>query len=293
VTEWTGVDGKRVIITGATGGIGLAAAEALAGRGAQLALVARDEDRARRAKAQIETASGTQDSVDVLSADLSSQRSVRDLAAEILERYPRIDALVNNAGAMYSTRRVTEDGVELTWALNHLAPFLLTTLLLDRLKQSAPARVITTASDAHRGASLPLDDLNAEKAYSAKGFRRYGQSKLANILFTLELGSRLESSGVTASCFHPGLVATGFNHNNGGVMGLAMTILKPFSRSPEKGAETLVWLCDSDQVPATNGGYFVDKKLATPSAAAQDAEAAHKLWAVSQDQVRPGEVAET
>jgi NAD(P)-dependent dehydrogenase (short-subunit alcohol dehydrogenase family) len=292
MTEWTGVDGKRVVITGATGGIGLAAAEALAARGAQLALVARNEERARQAKAQIEAASAKPESVDVLSADLSSQRSVRELAAEILERYPRVDGLVNNAGAMYSDRRLSDDGIELTWALNHLAPFLLTTLLLERLKQSAPARIITTASDAHRGASLPLDDLNAEHSYSAKGFRRYGQSKLANILFTLELGNRLESSGVTASCFHPGLVATGFNHNNGVVMGLAMTILKPFSRNPEKGAETLVWLCDSEEVPATNGGYFVDKKLATPSAAAQDREAADKLWAISQDQVRRSEVAE-
>jgi NAD(P)-dependent dehydrogenase (short-subunit alcohol dehydrogenase family) len=198
--------GKRVVITGATNGIGLAAAEALAAQGANLAIVGRTETRAKIAAAQARLKAGNGATVDTLVADLSSQRVVRKLANEILARYPKIDILMNNAGAMHTTRQLTEDGIELTWAVNHVAPFLLTTLLLDRLKASAPSRIITTASEAHQGAHIPFDDLNAERSY--RGFGRYKESKLANILFTSELGRRLEGSGVTAYCFHPGLVAS-------------------------------------------------------------------------------------
>jgi NAD(P)-dependent dehydrogenase (short-subunit alcohol dehydrogenase family) len=165
-------------------------------------------------------------------ADLSSQAAVRRLAAEVLDRYPKLDVLINNAGAMYGTWKLTKDGIELTWAVNHLAPFLLSKLLLHRLKESAPARIITTASHAHRGAHIPFDDLNAERSYW--GFGRYCETKLANILFTTELARRLDGTRVTANCFHPGLVATGFNRNNGLLMNLGMTILKPAARSPEK-----------------------------------------------------------
>ena len=146
-------------------------------------------------------------------SDLSSQASVRRLAAEVLARYRRLDVLVNNVGAVYGGRQLTTEGIELTWAVNHLAPFLLTTMLLDRLKESAPARIITTASEAHQGAHIPFSDLNAERSY--RSFGRYGETKLANILFTSELARRLEGTGVTATCFHPGLVASGFNRNNG------------------------------------------------------------------------------
>jgi NAD(P)-dependent dehydrogenase (short-subunit alcohol dehydrogenase family) len=278
------VDGKQVLITGATNGIGLAAAEALAARGAQLAVVARSEERARDAVARIERAGATAGSVDVLLADLSSQASVRQLAADALARYPRIDVLVNNAGAIFATRQLTEDGIELTWAVNHLAPFLLSTLLLERLKESAPARVITTSSDAHSGSKIPFDDLGAARSYSGRGFGRYGETKLANILFTAELARRLEGTGVTANCFHPGTVATGFNRNNGALMRLAMTVVKPFSRSPERGAETLVWLADAPEVGNETGGYFVDCRRRTPSTEAQDAETARRLWEVSEEQ---------
>lgn len=281
--QWSGVAGKRVLITGATGGIGLAAAKELARRGAELAIVARSEERGDQARAQIESAAPGA-GVDVLRADLSLQSSVRELAEQALERYPRIDVLVNNAGAMFSSRQTTAEGFELTWALNHLAPFLLTSLLLDRLRQSAPSRVITTASDAHKGMRIPFDDFAAERSYGKAGFERYGQTKLANILFTAELSRRLQGSGVSAYCFHPGLVASGFNRNNGGLMGAAMIALKPFSRSTERGARTLVWLADSAEVEG-EGGYFVDEHLGRPSGAARDAQSAARLWEVSEQQV--------
>ncbi len=291
MTEWTGVRDKRILITGATRGIGLAAAQALAQRGAQLAIVARDHARGAAAVESIEADGGSK--VDLLHADLTSQASVRALTSEALERYPRIDVLVNNAGAMFTTRTLTVDGIERTWALNHLAPFLLTTLLLDRLKQSAPARIITTSSDAHKGKLIPFDDLNAERSWRGRGFTRYGETKLANIMFTRELARRLEGTGVTAYCFHPGLVATGFNRNNGALMGTAMVIIAPFSRSPRKAAQTLVWLADSPDVSNQSGGYYEDKALAVSSRQSQDPTLARRLWEISEEQVRPRTVAET
>jgi NAD(P)-dependent dehydrogenase (short-subunit alcohol dehydrogenase family) len=288
MAEWSGVAGKRVVITGATSGIGLAAAQALAALGAKLTIVARNEAKASHAAARIQAA-GRGAPADVLLADLASQASVRRLGAEVLDRYRRVDVLVNNAGAVYSRRRLTEDGVELTWAVNHLAPFLLTTLLLDRLTHSAAARIVTTASDAHKGAHIPFDDLDAERAY--RGFRRYGETKLANILFTAELARRLEGTGVTATCFHPGVVASGFNRNNGPLMRAAMTLVGSFARSPAKGAETLVWLVDSPEVAGESGGYFVDQRRAVPSRAAQDVAAARRLWLISEDQTSTGATA--
>jgi retinol dehydrogenase-12 len=277
--------GKRVVITGATNGIGLAAAKAMAAQGAAVTMVGRSPERTAEAVAAVEEAApGAQ--VDALIADLSLQSEVSRLAALLADRPERIDVLVNNAGAMFGHRQVTSEGIEATWALNHLAPFLLTNLLLERLKSNPPARIVTTASDAHKREHLPFDDLMVERSY--KGFRRYGQTKLANIAFTSELARRLEGSGVTANCYHPGLVNTGFNHNNSKGASVMMTLIKPFAATPEKGADTLVWLALSPEAAAENGGYFFARKRMSPSTEAQDPEVWRRLWEVSRQETGLG-----
>ena len=278
---WRGVTGRRVIVTGATRGIGLAAAETLADAGARLTLVARSSTRGEAAATRLRARRPGAE-VEVLEADLESQAGVRRVAAEILSRHRRIDVLVNNAGAMFARRELTEDGVERTWALNHLAPFLLTALLSERLRESAPARVITTSSDAHKGAAIPFDDITAERSYGLRGFRRYAETKLANILFTKELSRRMEGTGVTAACFHPGTVSTGFNRNNGPLMTFSMLVLKPFSRSPGQGADTLVWLARSEEMSQRSGDYYADRRSVRPSQAALDPVAARRLWELSE-----------
>lgn len=286
IQTWGGVAGKRVLITGATSGIGLAAATELGRRGAELTLIARNSARAEQALRQIRGAGSDRTSIDVLLADLGSQASIRQLADQALAKYPTIQVLVNNAGAIYQRRQLSVDGIELTWAVNHLAPFLLTTLLLDRLKASAPARIITTSSGAHERAHIPFDDLNAERAWGGMGFTRYGETKLANILFTVELARRLEGTGVTANCYHPGFVASAFNTNNGPLMRMAMAIARPFGRSTLKGAETLVWLADAEEPGAVSGGYFLDKRQVTPAPAARDRDTARRLWEISEARTR-------
>jgi NAD(P)-dependent dehydrogenase (short-subunit alcohol dehydrogenase family) len=289
MSGWNGVDGKRVVITGATNGIGLAATEALAARGARLTLVARNEAKANAVAERIEGAGGKD--VDVVVADLASQADVRRAAAEILARRSTLDALVNNAGAYFITRQLTEDGIEMTWAVNHLASFLLTNLLLERMKENTQARIVTTASNAHAGAHIPFDDMDGTAAYAKRsmagpGFIRYGETKLANVLFTAELARRLEGTGVTANCFHPGLVATGITSNLGGVARITMRVVDRFSRRPSQGAETLVWLVESPEVAGVSGGYFVDKRRAVPAPVGQDMDVARRLWEVSEAQTR-------
>ncbi|WJE51982.1 SDR family oxidoreductase [Bacillus cereus] len=289
--EWT-VRDKYVVITGATSGIGLAAAKALAERGAKLGIIARNEAKANNIVTQIKDSTNRDAVVDIFRADMASQKSIRQVATDILEKYPRIDMLVNNAGALFQTRKITEDGLEMTWAVNHLGPFLLTNLLLDRLKESAPARVITTASHGHKMAKKGIDfsDLDAEQLY--RGVKklmggptmRYGQTKLANILFTSELARRLEGTGVTAYCFDPGLVATNFNQDNGLLARLTMAAMKPFSRTPEEGSETLVWLAETTGITDHSGCYYVDRQVKAPSEVALDMDVAKRLWNISEEQ---------
>jgi retinol dehydrogenase-12 len=262
-----------VIVTGATRGIGHAAAIELAGRGAELCVVGRDAERVR-ATVEEARAAGGHAPVRGHIADLARMAEVRRLAAELLEDYPRIDVLANNAGALFTSRHVTPDGFERTFALNHLAPFLLTNLLLDRLRASG-ARVVTTASDAHKGGLLDLDDLQSERGRFRPG-RVYGTSKLCNILFTRELQRR--SPAIAANCFHPGVVRTGFGKNDGLLVRIGLTLAGPFLRSPASGASSLVWLALDPAAGELRGEYVERRRPAQPTAQARDDRLAAELW---------------
>ena len=271
--------GKTVLVTGGTGGIGLATAAGLAGLGARVGIVGRDAGRARAAAERIRTVAAGGD-VDVFIADVSSQREVQRLAGQVLAAYPRLDVLVNNVGGYWATRHATEDGLERTFAVNHLAPFLLTHLLLDRLRSSAPARVVTVSSGAQAMGRIDFDDLQGERSYS--GQRAYNQSKLANVQFTYELARRLEGSGVTANVLHPGVVRTAFGQEDSrGWMRLMLPVVRPFMKTPERGAETSVYLASSPEVEGVSGQYFANSKPKTSSRASYDTAAARRLWEVS------------
>jgi len=271
--------GKTIVATGGTSGIGEAAVVTLAGLGARIVLIARDAARAKATMAKLEAkAPGLGHQVHL--ADLSSVAETGKVGAAIAASEPRIDVLINNAGALFSNRRVTPEGLELTFALNHMSYFVLTEALRNRLVASAPARIVSTSSTAHLGASLDFDDLQSARSYN--GLKAYGRSKLANILFTRELARRLAGTGVTANCFHPGVVATRFGDASGGLAGLMFPILRPFFISPEKGADTLIYLASSPDVAKTTGEYFVKRKIVQPSATARDDKAAERLWEASE-----------
>ncbi len=259
-----------VVLTGATRGIGRAAAIELAGQGTELALVGREPERVK-AVADEAAAAGGRAPVHRHVADLSLMSEVRKLAGELRGRHEHIDVLANNAGALFASRKQTAEGFEQTFALNHLAPFLLTNLLRDRL---AGGRVVTTASDAHKSGLLDLDDLQSETSYAA--MRVYGTSKLCNILFTRELARRAPE--LHANCFHPGVVRTGFGKNDNGIWKVLTTLGGPFFRSPERGARSLVWLACSDEAAPLTGRYIEDEKVVAPSAQAQDETLARGLW---------------
>lgn len=276
--------GKTVLITGGTGGIGKAAAIGLAAMGARVGITGRDRARAVDAAAEITHGSGNP-AVDLFVADMSSQAEIRRLATGVLATYPRLDVLLNNVGGFWAHRHLTADGLEHTFALNQLAPFLLTNLLLDRLIASSPARVVTVSSGAHSMGKIDFDDLMGERSYS--GSRAYNQSKLANVMFTYELARRLEGTGVTSNALHPGLTSTAFSAEDP-ALGLLVRIMRPFMRSPAKGADTAAYLASAAEVERVSGRYFADRRARESSAASYDTAAAARLWQVSADLVGLG-----
>lgn len=270
------MDGKVVVLTGGTSGIGQVAATELARQGARIILIARDRNRARQALADVSGA-GPGVAHRVVYADLASIGETRRVAAEIAAAEPRIDVLVNNAGALFNRRRLSPDGLEMTFAVNHMAYFVITEVLRPNL--GPRARIVSTASGAHSFARLDFDDLQSRKRYSA--MTAYGNSKLCNIMWTGELSRRLASTGVTANCFHPGAVNTAFGHNTKGLLSAAMLLAQRFMLTPEQGADTLVWLASAREVEGRTGGYWTKRKLTQPSAAARDPANVARLWAES------------
>ena len=277
------MNGKVVIVTGANAGIGKAAASKLAEMGAHIIMVARDERRGQLAQQEIKTASGST-RVDLLIADLSSQQSIRQLATSIQHGYERVDVLLNNAGGVWGERRLTVYGIEYTFALNHLGYFLLTQLLLDLLKRSAPARIINVSSGAHNSGHINFDDLQGVQKYSP--MTAYSQSKLANVLFTYELARRLEGTNVTVNCLHPGFVNTRFGRDGdlSGLVGKLLPLVSRFmARTPERGADTAVYLASDPQFAQVTGKYFDTRKDTRSSSESYDTAIAARLWTMSEE----------
>jgi retinol dehydrogenase-14 len=274
--------GLTMLVTGGTGGIGKATAHGLAAMGAHVAITGRDPDRAAAAAAEIRAVTGG--TVEVFVADLSSQEQVRDLAQQVLSRLPSIDVLVNNVGGFWATRHVTADGLERTFALNHLAPFLLTNLLLDRLHGGVAGRVVTVSSNAQSLGRIDFDDLQGERSYS--GARAYNQSKLANVLFTYELARRLDGSSVTANALHPGVVRTSFGAEDpAGVQRFLVPFMRPFMKSPARGAATSIYVASAPELQQVSGRFFADGKEKRSAERSYDTAVAERLWRVSSDLV--------
>jgi NAD(P)-dependent dehydrogenase (short-subunit alcohol dehydrogenase family) len=286
MTDAADMTGRTVVVTGGNSGIGQATAVGLARAGARVVITARDERRGAAAVDAIRSESGSQ-SVELAVFDLASLASVRAGAAELLERCPRLDVLVNNAGIVLTDRRLSDDGFEMTFAVNHLGPFLLTLLLLDRITKSAPARIVNVASTAHKGArrGLDFDDLQSERRYG--GMQVYSKSKLANILFTAELAKRLAGTGVTANSLHPGTVATGYGRDGdaSGFLSFGLKVIKPFILTPARGARTSIYLASSPEVAGVSGQYFVKCRPGRTTKAARDEAAAARLWTLSEELV--------
>jgi retinol dehydrogenase-14 len=276
---------KTVLITGGTSGIGKETALGLARMNATVVIVGRDKDRTAIAESEIKIASGN-DQIHHLICDMASLADVRKLATDFLSDHSRLDVLFNNAGAINAKRYLSKDGFELTFAVNHLAHFLLTDLLLSALRTSSPSRIITTSSTAANMARINFDDLMLEKDYTA--LKAYGQSKLANQLFTFELARRLDRTGVTANCLHPGVVRTGFAMNNRGAIKAVMSLIRPLLISAKKAAETPIYMASSPDVQAITGKYFVKKRVREPPRQAKDLETASRLWKISEDLVKKG-----
>lgn len=277
MTQEPNLEGKAALVTGATDGIGLVTARELARMGAAVTIVGRNEAKIRQAVDVIRSAVGQ--TVATILADLSSLDGINSAAEAFLERNDRLHILVNNAGAFFNRRETSVDGFEKTFALNHLAYFLLTHRLLATIKASAPARIVNVSSGAHFAARLNFEDLQNERAYS--GFAVYGQSKLANIYFTYALARRLEGSGVTVNCLHPGFVATNFGKSNGGLLKPIFALLQLAALTPERGAQTSIYLASSPEVEGVSGKYFDNCRAVNSSPVSYDREAAERLWQIS------------
>jgi NAD(P)-dependent dehydrogenase (short-subunit alcohol dehydrogenase family) len=271
------MSGKVVVITGATSGIGEVAARRLAGMGARIVLVARDRGRGEAVLTQLKSINAAA-AHSAHYADLSRLAEMKRVGPEIAAAESRIDVLINNAGSIFSSRQMTGDNWERTFAINHMAYFLLTHALRARLT-ARHARIINTASSAHKGCSIDFDDLQSTRSFSPR--KAYGRSKLCNILFTRELARRWRAEGITANCFHPGFVASRFGDSRGGLTSRLIAVAKVLAISPEKGAQTLVYLASSPEVAAVSGDYFYKCAPATPSAQARDDAAAARLWVES------------
>jgi retinol dehydrogenase-14 len=283
MTDARPMAGKAVLVTGGTGGIGKATAIGLAALGARVGITGRDLTRTGQVAAEIRAASGNP-AVDPFAADMSSQAEVRRLAVAALDAYPRLDVLVNNVGGFWAHRHSTADGLEHTFALNHLASFLLTSLLLDRLKASAPARVVNVSSHVQAEGRIDFEDLQGAHAYSAPA--AYNQSKLANVMFTNELARRLEGTGVTANSLHPGVVRTNFGaEDQAWLFTVVSQVVLPFLKTPARGAETSIYLASSPEMDGVTGQFFADKKVKTANKVADDPAMTARLWQASADLV--------
>ena len=280
------MNGKIALVTGATDGIGKVTALELARRGANVVGVGRNAQKCAQVSEQIQRVTGNSN-VEFLVHDLSVQASVRELASAFKRKHSQLDVLVNNAGAYFATRKESADGIEMTWALNHLNYFLLTNELLEILKSSASARVVNVSSDAHRAAKIRLNDPEFQRGFG-QGWGPYAHSKLANVMFTYELAQRLNGTRVTVNAVHPGFVATKFGHNNSGIVHTGITLIqKLIARTPEKGAETNIFLATSPTVEHVTGCYFMDKKAISSSRVSYDKTQWAQLWDLSEQMIKP------
>ena len=274
------MNGKVCLVTGATDGIGKVSAQVLAKMGAKVIIVGRNPEKSAAVLAELRSSSGSEN-IDLLMADLAVMQEVRDLAEQVISRYDRLDVLLNNAGGYFTKHEITSDGLEMTFALNHMSYFLLTNKLMELLHSSAPARIVNVSSGAHYGVDIEFDNLNGEQDY--KAWKAYQKSKLANVLFTYELLKKIPT-GITVNCLHPGFVATNFGHNNGGVVSPVLKIAKWISAiDPEEVAKTSIFLCSSPEIEEVSGKYFFKCQPKTSSRESRNMDTAKRLWQISSD----------